>query len=113
MRIPVLALSQLSRGLESRADKRPMLADLRESGAIEQDADVVMFVHREEYYHTREEAQERDLVGKAELIVAKQRNGPTDHVKLHWFQDFTRFENVSQKPYPDFDGYSGSGSAEP
>jgi replicative DNA helicase len=113
LKVPLLCLAQLNRQAEATKDNLPRLSHLRESGAIEQDADVVMFVHREEYYHTREEAQERDLVGKAELIVAKQRNGPTDHVKLHWFQDFTRFENVSQKPYPDFDGYSGSGSAEP
>jgi replicative DNA helicase len=70
-----------------------------------------MFVHREEYYHTREEAQERDLVGKAELIVAKQRNGPTDHVPLHWFQDFTRFENVSRR-HQEFDAQADYESAD-
>jgi replicative DNA helicase len=81
------------------------LSHLRESGAIEQDADVVMFVHREEYYHTREEAQEKGICGQADIIVAKQRNGPTDDVKLAWFSQFTRFENLSQKPYEEFGEY--------
>ena len=114
LKVPLLCLAQLNRQAEATKDNLPRLSHLRESGAIEQDADVVMFVHREEYYHTREEAQERDLVGKADLIVAKQRNGPTDTVKLHWFQDFTRFENATQKPYEEFDGYAspGGGSVE-
>jgi replicative DNA helicase len=114
LKVPLLCLAQLNRQAEATKDNRPRLSHLRESGAIEQDADVVMFVHREEYYLSpedlKEEANQR-LVGKAELIVAKQRNGPTGHADLRWFQDFTRFENAS-KPYQEFDGYSGSGSAE-
>jgi replicative DNA helicase len=107
LKVPLLCLAQLNRQAEATKDNRPRMSHLRESGAIEQDADVVMFVHREEYYHTREEAQERDLAGKAELIVSKQRNGPTGDVKLLWLQDFTRCENLAHKPYDEFDGFSG------
>jgi replicative DNA helicase len=93
MRIPVLALSQLSRGSEQRAgDKKPLLSDLRESGSIEQDADVVAFIHREEYYDRDNE----DVKGQAEIIIAKQRNGPTGSIKLAFRQDFTRFENLAE-----------------
>lgn len=88
---PVMALSQLSRGLEARADKRPMLADLRESGSIEQDADVVMFVYRDEVYN-------RDTPDKntAEIIVAKHRSGPTGVCRLAWLDYCTRFENMAK-----------------
>ena len=90
MKVPVVALSQLSRASEQRGgDKKPMLSDLRESGSIEQDADVVCFIHREEYYNREDE----DLKGKAEIIIAKQRNGPTGSVHLAYLADFTRFEN--------------------
>ena len=91
MRVPVVALSQLSRGSEQRVgDKKPLLSDLRESGSIEQDADVVCFIHREEYYDRDNE----DLKGKAEIIIAKQRNGPTGSVQMAYIADYTRFENL-------------------
>jgi replicative DNA helicase len=91
LKVPVVALSQLSRGSEQRTgDKKPLLSDLRESGSIEQDADVVCFIHREEYYDRENE----DLKGKAEIIIAKQRNGPTGSVQLAYLADYTRFENL-------------------
>jgi replicative DNA helicase len=106
LKLPVLCLAQLNRQTEQgKEGHRPRLSHLRESGAIEQDADVVMFVHREEYYHTHEEAVEKGICGQADIIVAKQRNGPTDDIKLAWFGQFTRFENLSQKPYEEFGGY--------
>jgi replicative DNA helicase len=104
--IPVLCLAQLNRQAEASRDNRPRLNHLRESGAIEQDADVVMFVHREEYYQTSEEEKER-VKGQAEIIVAKQRNGPTDDVKLLWQQDYTRFVNLEHRPYDEFEQFSG------
>jgi len=93
LNVPVVALSQLSRaGVQRKDDKRPMLSDLRESGSIEQDADVVAFIHRESYYNRDEEMSEADKA-KSEIIIAKQRNGPTDTVYLHWIGKYTRFEN--------------------
>ena len=89
--VPVVALSQLSRSLESRENKRPVLADLRESGSIEQDADVVMFIYRDEVY--KEDSQDK---GVAEIIVAKHRNGPTGTEKLAFLNHFTRFENMAR-----------------
>jgi replicative DNA helicase len=91
LEVPVVALSQLSRGLESRADKRPMLADLRESGSLEQDADVVMFLYRDEVYDP--ESAER---GTAEVIVAKHRNGPVGKTSLAFLDHHTRFENMAK-----------------
>jgi replicative DNA helicase len=97
MQVPVVALSQLSRGSEQRTgDKKPLLSDLRESGSIEQDADVVAFIHREEYYDRDNE----DVKGKAEIIIAKQRNGPTGSIDLAFLSDYTRFENLAHDDGP-------------
>jgi replicative DNA helicase len=109
LNIPVIALSQLSRQVENREDKRPQLSDLRESGSIEQDADVVMFVYREEYYREREKPGDHELDkmaqwqqimeaahGKAEVIIGKQRHGPIGSVGLAFEGRFTRFSNLAQ-----------------
>lgn len=95
LKIPVIALSQLSRASEQRGgDKKPMLSDLRESGSIEQDADVVAFIHREAYYQ-RDEEPDPESQGKAEIIIAKQRNGPTGSVQLAYLSKCTRFDNLA------------------
>ncbi len=106
--IPILCLAQLNRQAEVSRDNRPRLNHLRESGAIEQDADVVMFVHREEYYQTNDEDRER-VRGQAEIIIAKQRNGPIGDVKLLWQHDFTRFVNLEHRPYDEFEQFSSTG----
>jgi replicative DNA helicase len=97
LRVPVVALSQLSRASEARGgDKKPMLSDLRESGSIEQDADVVAFIHRDSYYNKDENGEEDpDSKNKAEIIIAKQRNGPTGSVFLAYMAEYTRFENMA------------------
>ena len=94
MNVPVIALAQLNRGVDLRTDKRPKLADLRESGAIEQDADLVLFLHREDAYDPSERP------GEADLIVAKNRNGPTGMVGLTWIPESMRFENRSNLDEP-------------
>jgi replicative DNA helicase len=95
--IPVIALAQLNRSVEARADKRPMLSDLRESGSIEQDADVVMFVTRPEVYDITQYDDGNPTEGTAELIVAKQRNGPIDTIRTAYIKDFARFENLAYR----------------
>jgi replicative DNA helicase len=90
LEVPIIALSQLSRAVEQRTDKRPILSDLRESGSIEQDADLVAFIYRDEYYN-----DESDQQGLAEVIVAKHRNGPTDALKLSFLKRYAKFADLA------------------
>ncbi|MFH1922431.1 MAG: replicative DNA helicase, partial [Planctomycetota bacterium] len=126
LQLPVLCLAQLNRQAEfsreprrSQSDDRPksrhrpQLSHLRESGAIEQDADVVMFVHREERHYSKEEARDLELDGRADLFIEKQRNGPTGHVKLLWFEKHTRFETPASRPHDEFDQYQEDETPEP
>jgi len=99
LEVPVMCLSQLNRASESREGHRPRMSDLRDSGSIEQDADVVLMLHREEYYHLNDPdwaLQNEEKVGVAEIIIAKQRNGPTGVVKLHFDGTTTRFQNLAR-----------------
>ncbi|HSR40582.1 MAG TPA: DnaB-like helicase C-terminal domain-containing protein, partial [Longimicrobiales bacterium] len=96
LEVPVVALSQLSRAPEQRTDRRPQLSDLRESGSIEQDADLVMFLYRPEYYFGSVDKDGNNIEGKSELIVGKQRNGPTGVVNLYFHKAYTRFDSVAR-----------------
>jgi replicative DNA helicase len=107
--VPVVALSQLSRQPEQRVDKRPQLSDLRESGSIEQDADLVMFLFRPEYYFGPVDKDGNSLEGKAELIVSKQRNGPTGSVDLYFHKQYTRFDSAAREESPSPGNGSGTG----
>ncbi len=100
LEVPLIALSQLNRAPEQRTDRRPQLSDLRESGSIEQDADLVMFLYRPEYYHGPTDKDGNSLEGKSELIISKQRNGPTGSIDLYFHKTYTRFDSVSRGPEP-------------
>jgi len=95
--IPVMAISQLSRKTEDRTDKKPQLADLRESGSIEQDADLVLLVYRPEFYEIQKFRDGSPTEGAAEIIIAKHRNGPTGDIKLAFVKDYARFENLEMR----------------
>jgi replicative DNA helicase len=94
LNVPVICCAQLSRGPESRTDKRPMLSDLRDSGAIEQDADVVIFLYKDDYYKTEKENSDEGCI--AEVIVAKNRHGSTDTIKMGWIGRYTKFRTIAQ-----------------
>jgi replicative DNA helicase len=99
LNIPVIALSQLNRGVESREEKRPQLSDLRESGAIEQDADMVVFIHRPEYYKIMEDGNGNSNEGVAEIIIAKHRSGSVGDVRLRFTKELIKFSNLNEVAY--------------
>ena len=111
MKVPVMCLAQLNRQTEAGKDNIPRLSHLRESGAIEQDADVVMFVHREDYYQRGEERAASE--GQAQIIIAKQRNGPVGDVDLEWLRDFTRFQDKVPERLKEFDQYNDRQMVDP
>jgi replicative DNA helicase len=111
MKVPVMCLAQLNRQTEAGKDNIPRLSHLRESGAIEQDADVVMFVHREEYYSRGEEREQ--VAGQAQIIIAKQRNGPIGDINLEWLRDFTRFQDPVPERHKDFDQFNDRQMVDP
>jgi replicative DNA helicase len=104
LKVPVLCLAQLNRQAEDSKDHKPRLSHLRESGAIEQDADVVMFVHREEYYRIGEDREQ--VAGQAEIIISKQRNGPVGDIELLWQKEYTRFVDKAPERLQDFDDFN-------
>jgi len=106
LKVPVLCLAQVNRQAEDAREHRPRLSHLRESGAIEQDADVVLFVHREEYYRRGEDQQQ--FAGQAEIIISKQRNGPVGDIELIWRKEYTRFEDKAPERLEEFDSYAGA-----
>jgi replicative DNA helicase len=107
--VPVVALSQLSRAPEQRPDRRPQLSDLRDSGSIEQDADIVMFLYRPEYYFGPVDKDGNSLEGKSELAISKQRNGPTGTVDLFFHKAYTRFDSVTGMERDEAGGAPGPG----
>lgn len=115
LNIPILALSQLNRGVENRegGDKRPQLSDLRESGAIEQDADMVLFIHRPEYYKIYQDEAGRDLRGKAEIIIAKHRNGAVGSVLLKFRGEYARFQNPEEDEVATMDSAATGSNDQP
>lgn len=113
LKIPILCLAQLNRQAEASKDNKPRLSHLRESGAIEQDADVVLFVHREEKYMDQETAEQKGVAGQAEIIVAKQRNGPIGEVKLAWIGENTRFANLADHDIAEYDDFRTGGDYDP